>query len=179
MSTKDLIAAIEAGNADAIQTTFESEMATRIADRLTEMRASVAKNMFAPQIEEEVEQIDELSSATMNRYVDKAEDSYSKTKDPKVKAKRDAGLDRAEDKLERRANSGNPFKEEVDLDEEDGKKLHPDHVHVSKAPGNKYKVHAVGSNFSHGLKVGEHVNDTHLDDLGEMGAHVKMIKAPK
>lgn len=66
-----------------------------------------------------------------------------------------------------------------EIDEAEEKDIHPDHIHVSKAPGNKYKVHAVGKNFSSGIKVGEHLSDTELDDAGEMGAHIKMKKPAK
>ncbi len=54
--------------------------------------------------------------------------------------------------------------------------VHPDAIHVSDAGGGKYKVHAVGKNFSDGVKVGEHLNDAHLDDFSEMGGKVKMVK---
>ena len=67
--------------------------------------------------------------------------------------------------------------EDLELTEE--KAVHPDAIHVSDAGGGKYKVHAVGSNFSHGVKVGEHLNDTHLDDFSDMGGKVKMVKPPK
>lgn len=67
--------------------------------------------------------------------------------------------------------------EDLELTEE--KAVHPDAIHVSNAGGGKYKVHAVGSNFSHGVKVGEHLTDTHLDDFSEMGGKVKTVKAPK
>lgn len=57
--------------------------------------------------------------------------------------------------------------------------VHPNAVHVSDAGGGKYKVHAVGKNFAHGIKVGEHLTDTHLDDVSEMGGKVKMVKPKK
>lgn len=57
--------------------------------------------------------------------------------------------------------------------------IHPSAIHVSPAPGNKYKVHAVGKKFASGIKVGEHLTDTHLDDFSEMGGKIKMVKAPK
>ena len=69
------------------------------------------------------------------------------------------------------------YVEDLELTEE--KAVHPDAIHVSNAGGGKYKVHAVGSNFSHGIKVGEHLTDTHLDDFSEMGGKVKTVKAPK
>lgn len=57
--------------------------------------------------------------------------------------------------------------------------LHPDALHVKPvktAAGTKYKVHAVGKNFSGGIKVGEHLSDTELDDFSEMGGKIKHIK---
>jgi hypothetical protein len=69
---------------------------------------------------EEVEELEELKSSTLKSYVDKAEKSYHSTSNPKTMAKRDVGLDRADRKLETKANSGNPFrktmtKEDVDV----------------------------------------------------------------
>ena len=43
----DLINAIASGDSIAIETAFNSEMATRISDRLEDMRVDVARNMFA------------------------------------------------------------------------------------------------------------------------------------
>lgn len=59
------------------------------------------------------------------------------------------------------------------------KPIHPDALHVKPVTVNgqtKYKVHAVGSNFSDGIKKGEHLSDTELDDFSEMGGKVKHIK---
>jgi len=58
-------------------------------------------------------------------------------------------------------------------------KLHPQALHVSYAGGGKYKVHAVGNQLSSGIKVGEHLNDTELDDATDMGAKIKHLKPPK
>ena len=66
-----------------------------------------------------------------------------------------------------------------DLEIVEEKAVHPDAIHVSNAGGGKYKVHAVGKNFSSGIKVGEHLTDTHLDDFSEMGGKVKTVKPPK
>lgn len=55
-------------------------------------------------------------------------------------------------------------------------KLHPQALHVSDAGGGKYKVHAVGHKLADGIKVGEHLNDTELDDAAEMGAKIKHVK---
>ena len=43
----DLIDAIASGDSIAIETAFNTEMATRISDRLEDMRVDVARNMFA------------------------------------------------------------------------------------------------------------------------------------
>jgi hypothetical protein len=51
------------------------------------------------------------------------------------------------------------------------------HVKPVKVNGKtKYKVHAVGTDLSDGIKVGEHLSDTQLDDATEMGAKIKHIK---
>ena len=57
--------------------------------------------------------------------------------------------------------------------------VHPDALHVSDAGGGKYKVHAVGKNFVHGIKAGEHLSDTELDDFSEMGGKIKHMKEKK
>lgn len=41
----------------------------------------------------------------------------------------------------------------------------------------KYKVHKVGKEFSDGIKIGEHLSDTDLDDAAEMGAKIYHRKA--
>jgi hypothetical protein len=60
--------------------------------------------------------------------------------------------------------------------------VHPDAIHVSDVKKNgkpMYKVHKVGKNFADGIKVGEHLSDTELDDACEMGCKVKHIKEGK
>lgn len=61
----------------------------------------------------------------------------------------------------------------------EAKALHPYALHVSDAGKGKYKVHAVGSELADGIKVGEHLTDSHLDDAAEMGAKIKMVKSEK
>lgn len=63
---QDLINAIASGDSQAIEQSFASEMATRISERLDDMRVEVAQNMFrtesvqvAEETEEEVEPLDE------------------------------------------------------------------------------------------------------------------------
>ena len=58
-------------------------------------------------------------------------------------------------------------------------KMHPMGLHVKpvKVGGKtKYQVHAVGKELGGGIKVGEHLTDTHLDDATEMGAKIKHLK---
>lgn len=59
---------------------------------------------------------------------------------------------------------------------EEMSKVHPMALHVKDAGKGKYKVHAVGKNLADGIKVGEHLSDSELDDATEMGAKIKMIK---
>lgn len=68
--------------------------------------------------------------------------------------------------------------EEVELDEATGQPKAPkeNELHVQHVGGGKYKVHAVGKNFSDGIKAGEHLSDTELDDFSEMGGKIKHVK---
>lgn len=61
-------------------------------------------------------------------------------------------------------------------------KVHPMGIHVSMTNKKKngmpaYKVHAVGAHLADGIKVGEHLTDTELDDATEMGAKIKHVKS--
>ena len=60
MSTgvQDLINAIAEGDSVAIEAAFNGEMATRISDRLEDMRIEVAQNMFATESVEAKEETD-------------------------------------------------------------------------------------------------------------------------
>lgn len=64
------------------------------------------------------------------------------------------------------------FKDTINIEEA----VHPDALHISHVGGGKYKVHAVGKNFEGGIKVGEHITDTELDDFTELGGKIKNIK---
>lgn len=55
---------------------------------------------------------------------------------------------------------------------EETKPLHPKAIVVSHSGKGKYKVHAVGDHFADGIKVGERLSDTELDDAAEMGAKI-------
>lgn len=52
MDTRELIDAIESGDSVKIQSSFESVMASKIAERLDNMRQEVARNMFKESVEE-------------------------------------------------------------------------------------------------------------------------------
>lgn len=67
-------------------------------------------------------------------------------------------------------------KEDEESLDEAMKQVHPDALHVEPVGKNKYKVHAVGKNFSDGIKAGEHLSDTELDDFHEMGGKIKHVK---
>jgi len=77
----------------------------------------------------------------------------------------------------RGSRSASVMRAEENMEEE--MKMHPMGLHVKpvKVGGKtKYKVHAVGSELGGGIKVGEHLTDTHLDDASEMGAKIKHLK---
>lgn len=59
------------------------------------------------------------------------------------------------------------------------KSLHPMALHVKPVMVNgqqKYHVHAVGKDLADGIKHGEHLSDSELDDAHEMGAKIKHVK---
>lgn len=67
--------------------------------------------------------------------------------------------------------------EDTDLEEAaDPSKVGDSHIHVQSVGGGKYKVHAVGKKFADGIKAGEHLTDTDLDDFQEMGGKIKHVK---
>lgn len=71
----DLINAIVEGDAAKIDAAFNSEMATRISNKLEDMRVSVAQSMFATeqvedQIEDEVEDEVELTEEEVDEILD-------------------------------------------------------------------------------------------------------------
>ena len=56
---------------------------------------------------------------------------------------------------------------------------HPMALHVKPVQKDgkpMYQVHAVGKKLGGGIKVGEHLSDTELDDAQEMGAKIKHMK---
>lgn len=100
-------------------------------------------------------------------------------------------LQKAKDERERQERLAKPFVDKVfgnkekemkklsTIREEAEQKVHPNALHVKqvKVDGKtKYHVHAVGKNFSDGIKVGEHLSDSELDDFSEMGGKVKHVK---
>jgi len=72
MSVHNLIDAIAAGDSVAIETSFQQEMAARIADRMDTMRAEVAKNMFAS--EELATESIEVDETVVDEVVDVVEE---------------------------------------------------------------------------------------------------------
>lgn len=76
----------------------------------------------------------------------------------------------SEQDIENKENKSNPGMRSARKSGDD------DHLHVSSAGGGKYKVHSVGKNLSHGIKKGEHLSDSELDDAAEMGAKIKHVK---
>jgi hypothetical protein len=126
---------------------------------------------------EEVEQIDEVSKQTLSSYMSSAKKGQKKAmsnilagsqnkKTARDYTNRTSGIIKARERMKT---------EEIIVTES----AKHNEVHVSDAGGGKYKVHAVGKKFSGGIKVGEHLTDTHLDDVSEMGGKIKMIKSKK
>lgn len=74
------------------------------------------------------------------------------------------------------AKERKPQKESVELEEA----LHPDHVtlHPHKTDKRKYTVGQVGRNVKGRLNPGEHVSDSEVDDLHDMGMKVKHERRP-
>jgi hypothetical protein len=120
--------------------------------------------------------IDEVSKRTLGRYIEKAATSMSAAafgqgqasasrrppseSDIKIGSKRMTGIVRATSRLTKEATD-------------------PDALHVKPVKVNgqtKYQVHAVGKNFAGGIKKGEHLSDTELDDFADMGGKIKHIK---
>jgi hypothetical protein len=70
---QNLINAIAEGDSVGIESAFNQEMATRISDRLDDMRIEVARNMFrTEEVDLDEEQLDELSKKTLGNYITKA-----------------------------------------------------------------------------------------------------------
>lgn len=65
---KDLIYAIAEGDSIAIEDSFNSVIASKISDRLDDMRVSVAQNMFGSVVEESLE-LDEATYASGEWHV--------------------------------------------------------------------------------------------------------------
>ena len=84
-SVKNLIDAIASGDATQTESAFQAVMAEKISAKLEDMRVSVAQSMFTP-VQEEVEQIDELSSGAIKNYIKAAKDDKAANKDEKESA---------------------------------------------------------------------------------------------
>lgn len=158
--------------------------------KLTEADLSALTLEELDDLIEHADQLDELSKSTLASYAKKAAKDAKGTgfnagkllgqamTGPEVgsalnvDAKAHKRLSNVNKAIDRMA------KEDVEL-EEQADTIHPNHIHVERVEGNKYKVHRVGKNWADGVNPGEHLNDTHLDDLSEMGARIKLIKPAK
>lgn len=137
------------------------------------------------------EHINELNKDTLMSYQNKADKEIEKkyrVLGPQIKAgdaksanetsrkinKRLSGVDKAVDRLNKEEAMPKSLSRIVEA-----AKLHPMALHVKPVKasgGTKYQVHAVGSDLADGIKVGEHLTDSHLDDAAEMGAKIKHVK---
>lgn len=203
MSTRQLIDAIASGDAVEIQTAFDASISARIVDRLDAMRQDVAQNMFkeaAESVDESSESYDSVAkkafaaSRKMEDHLDSMDDdnpahekkaaelskqAVEHHKKAMNHPDRPAKVDGQDTKQIHKTHIQNytwlKTEEVEDLEEADAK-VHPDALHVQHVGGGKYKVHAVGKNFADGIKAGEHVSDSELDDFREMGGKVKNVK---
>lgn len=72
MSVRDLIDAIAFGDSQTTQSAFETEMMSRVSNRMDQMRADVAQSMFkSEQAETVVEEEVALDEATTDEKVEK------------------------------------------------------------------------------------------------------------
>lgn len=141
--------------------------------------ALATKNKKQAQMKEDAQQVDEVSSDLLRRAKHKAY-ALSSTADQAGKTK----------EADKRFSQGIRFQNrEYDVSKKEGSRLskymaqreevHPDGLHVKPTKVNgkpMYKVHAVGKNFADGIKKGEHLSDTELDDFAEMGGKIKHLK---
>jgi len=193
MSTKDLINAIASGDAQQIETTFESVMKDKISVALDAMRSSVAQNLFTEEVELDEEQLDELSKSTLGSYVKKSKSAIignaqvtgmsnvgdkAKAKAEKTVEKRAKGINKAVDKL---------TEEELDEAEEkikyvSGHGWGPGRVQVTTNKGRKMMVKheiAKDSNSYSGPQVGhkmadwEHMKEEIEEGYDSSGAYEK------
>lgn len=169
MSTEKLVAAIVDGDAQQIQQSFNQVMADKALEYIDAARQVVAQNMF--NVEEEVDYLDEArADSSEKEYRDWSAEDHERESRPGGMYASDRKWHLAQAKKKRKAK--NAVKEEVDyLDESCA--AHELHVQPVKTDsGTKYKVLAVGKNFADGIKTGEHLSDTELDDASEIGAKI-------
>lgn len=88
-NVRELIDAIQAGDSQAIEQSFQQEMANRIADRLDTMRVEVAKNMFneaacSSKMKKEKmneEEVDEEAELNLEDYSPEEIEAFMQTED--------------------------------------------------------------------------------------------------
>ena len=155
-----------------------------------------ALSILRGKVEEKVEQIDEYGAGRADPKQKEREESEKQMADflakggkiqqgkpqkaPKARGRFIASGSLASRERRRNAQGGKMFvrSEEFEIEEAS---VHPMALHVKPVPGQSkngqevYKVHAVGPKVT-GIKVGEHLNDTELDDATEAGHKIKMMK---
>jgi hypothetical protein len=138
---------------------------------------------------EEVEDLEEISKDLAGKYLTapqgKGANKYKVSQDKasypdyQTMSKHATNVRRALQRSGGQAIYKKPDYYKEDEDQMEEAAVHPMALHVKpvKVGGKtKYKVHAVGSELGGGIKVGEHLTDTHLDDASEMGAKIKHLK---
>ncbi len=152
-------------------------MKKEAAKKLTQEDLDIVADIIN-QLDEE--QLDEISKNTMMSYVSKAVNQIygygqKPLQDPRKRANRHAGAEIVAKRLLTQEDLD--IVADINQLDEDTKKVRvgSNHIHIKSVGNGKYKVHAVGKNFSDGIQVGEHLTDTDLDDFTEMGGKIKHI----
>ena len=129
--------------------------------------------------------------AGISKAIEKLDAKQKVTEATSAAVRMQRALQKAKEERERRERLAKPFVDKVfgkkednmkklsQIVEEANEKIHPNALHVKPVKANgqtKYHVHAVGKNFAHGIKVGEHLSDSELDDFSEMGGKIKHVK---
>jgi len=124
---KDLINAIVEGDATKIDAAFNSEMATRISDKLEDMRVSVGKSMFA------TEQVEELEEASDNHTVDidHTGEEDSNAKKHNITLKKTGKTPNSHDATGTKENLAKYLAKHYDSKDE-AKEMHPEVYHHSE-----------------------------------------------
>ena len=79
MSTSTFIEQLAAGQAADAKETLSNLLSARAFEALDARKQELGATLFGNQVEEEVEELDELSKATLGSYVKKASDDAAKS----------------------------------------------------------------------------------------------------